>query len=266
MQLDARRGGDGLALVDEGVHEVAEIGRLGLGGEVRVVGEAGERGDGVHRGVEDQLGPLRGPQIGKRLDAESRTRHQGGDVLHGPERRRLVRPDPGLGVEHVLDVRVGVARAAHEGDARDDRPVADAAHGLLGAEAVQHRHDRRVRKAPAQRRRGRLEAAGLGRDDAEVERWQRGGSAEARTRDRRSLRPLMRSPSRSSAAASAAPARQDRDVRDRGQMAREEAADGARPDDAHALHAATALPARREFDQVSRARGVRVNAHDPRSR
>ena len=42
------------------------------------------------------------------------------------ERRVLVGAEPRLRVEHVLDVRVRVARPAHERDARDDRPVAGA--------------------------------------------------------------------------------------------------------------------------------------------
>ena len=52
----------------------------------------------------------------------------------------LVRAEPGLGVEDVLDVRVGVLGTAHEGDRRDDRPVAVGADDLLRAEPVEHRH------------------------------------------------------------------------------------------------------------------------------
>ena len=83
----------------------------------------------------------------------------------------------------------------------DDRPVTRRAHGLLGPEPVEHRHDRRLGEAAAQRLDGAFEAAGLGGDDAEVERREGSGSAEARTLACRSLRPLMRSPSRFSASA-----------------------------------------------------------------
>ena len=97
-------------------------------------------------------------------------------------------------------------------------------------------------QAPAQRRRRRLEAAGLRRDDAEVERRKRvriGRGAHRRL--------AIAAPADAEAVALErrgvlGPARQDRDVGDRGQMACEEAADGARPDDAHALHAATGSP------------------------
>ena len=61
MQLDPCGGGDGFALVDESVDEMAEIGWVVLGSEVRVVRQARERRDGVDRGVEDQLRPLRRP-------------------------------------------------------------------------------------------------------------------------------------------------------------------------------------------------------------
>ena len=49
VQLDPRGRCHRLALVHEAVHEVPEIARLRLGGEVRVVREPGQRGDGVDR-------------------------------------------------------------------------------------------------------------------------------------------------------------------------------------------------------------------------
>src|SRR5581483_2869028 len=115
VQLDARRGGHRLALLDQRAHEVAEgLGRL-LGGEVPVVGQAGEGGDGVDGGIEDQLRPLGGPQVGQRLRLEARRPDQRRDLRDALEGRLFVRAEPGLGVEDVLDLGVRVLAAAHEG-------------------------------------------------------------------------------------------------------------------------------------------------------
>ena len=60
----------------------------------------------------------------KRLDLEPRRPDQRRRLLDALVRRVLVRAEPRLGVEDVLDVRVVVAGAAHERDGGDDRPVA----------------------------------------------------------------------------------------------------------------------------------------------
>ena len=87
--------------------------------------EVGERRDRVHRRVEDQLRPLRRPQVGEGARPQARLDEQRLDLLRVLERRRAgERPEPRLGVELVLDVRVGVADAAHERDGRDQRPLA----------------------------------------------------------------------------------------------------------------------------------------------
>ena len=92
------------------------------------------------------------------------------------------RADPRRGVEDVLDVVVRVARAAHERDGGEERPVAVSGDDLLRAEAVLDRHDRRVREAPLERRSERLEVGALAREDGEL------GVLRQRGTDRRSPR------------------------------------------------------------------------------
>jgi len=236
VQLDPRGGGNGLALLDQVVHEVAEIRRVLACREMPVVRQPGERGNRVDSGVEDQLRPLCGQQVGQRFDVQAGARNQRGGLLHDGERRVLVGAEPRLRVEHVLDVRVGVARPAHERHARDDRPRPGRAHRLLGPEAVQHGHDRRLGKAPAQRLHGSLEPGRLGRDDAEVERRDLigiGGGVHARL--------ALTAPADVESVAAQgrcvvlAPG-QYRDVRDGGQMPGKEAADRTCAYDAHPLH------------------------------
>ena len=102
-QLDARGGGDGLALVDEVADEIAEVAELLDLGEVGVVRQPGQRGDGVHGRVEDQLRPLRGPQVVERLRLQAGRGDQRGDRARIGGSRAAVRADPGRRVEDVLD-------------------------------------------------------------------------------------------------------------------------------------------------------------------
>ena len=142
VQLDPRRGGDRLALVDETMHEVSEITGLLLLREVEVVRQPRQRGRRVDGCVEDQLRPLRGTQVGQRLGLQARSDDRVRDVADDVERRVLVRAEPRLGVEDVLDVRVGVPRAAHERHPGHDRPGTVRADDLLRADAVQARSRR----------------------------------------------------------------------------------------------------------------------------
>ena len=75
---------------------------------------------------------------------------------------------PGRGIELVLDVGIGTADAAHEGDGRDQRPVTVATHDLLGAETVLHRHHGGAGRATGELCGRHLELRGLRRDDDEV--------------------------------------------------------------------------------------------------
>src|SRR4029078_2001609 len=67
MQLDPGCCRNRLALVDETVDEVTEVICLRLLREVEVVWEPRQRSGWIDRGVEDELRPLRRPQVGKRL-------------------------------------------------------------------------------------------------------------------------------------------------------------------------------------------------------
>ena len=104
------------------------------------------------------------------------------DLLDLLERRVLVRPHPRRRVEDVLDLGVRVLRARHERHGRHERPVPVGADDLR-AEAVERRHQRRVREPPLERAGRRLEAGRLRRDDPEVERLELvgvGGGGDAR--------------------------------------------------------------------------------------
>src|SRR5574340_882350 len=97
---------DGLALVHEAVDEVPEVSRLLLLREVGVVAEPGQGGDGIDGGVEDELRPLRRTEIGERLGAEAGRDERVGDVPDDRHRCPLVRAEPRLRVEDVLNVGV----------------------------------------------------------------------------------------------------------------------------------------------------------------
>ena len=132
-------------------------------------------------------------------------------------------------------MRVVVARAAHEGDTRDERPVAVSAHDLLGAEAVLDGHDHRVSETAGERACSFVEPSRLRRHDRDVELRQLrriGGGVDAARElgaagDLETLgleRPRV-----------FGPARQDPDIGDAAQVSRVEAADHAGSDDAHTL-------------------------------
>ena len=235
MELDSGRRRHRLPLVDEVVDEVPEIGRQLLRGEVWVVREAGERGDRVHRGVEDQLGPLRRPQVGQCLHLEPRRPDQRCGLLHALVGGVLVRPEPCLGVEDVLDVRVVVPRAAHERDRGDDRPGPVPPHGLLGAEAVEGGHDRRLREVALERRRRVVEAGRLRGHDAEVER--RDPTRVARSGDGGSNLAAAADPQavRVQRVCMLLPPGEDADLGDLRQMACKQASDHTAADDADTL-------------------------------
>ena len=253
MQVDAGGCGDPLALLDEPVHEMAEIIGTVLVGEVEVVREPGQRGDAVHRRVEDQLRPLRGEQIRKRLGLQPGRDEQLGNLMRAVERRVAVRPEPGRRVEDVLDVGVGVPRAAHEGDGGDERPVAVGPDDLLGAEPVLDRHHGRARQPALEPRRNGLEVGALRRENRQVGVRQRGRVVG---------RPHPRSEVVAPAHAQAVllerprvlcPPRQHPDLGDLREVGGEEAADRAGARDADALDHAAYLSRRyRRYGSGSR--------------
>ena len=65
-------------------------------------------------------------------------------------------------------MRVAVARAAHERDGGEERPLAVRRHDLLRAEPVLDRHHRRARERPLEPRRERLEVGALAGEDREL--------------------------------------------------------------------------------------------------
>ena len=169
LQIDTGRRGHAFAFLDQVMDEMSEIRDVGLRGEVLVVRQAGQGGDAVHGGIEDELRPLGRAEVGQRLGLKARLREQCGDRLHALEGGVPIRAKPRRCVEDVLHVRVGVLRSAHERHRGHERPVAVTADHVLRAQAVLDGHDRRAREAALERGRGHLESGCLRRDDAQVE-------------------------------------------------------------------------------------------------
>src|SRR3954453_1459892 len=180
VEVDPERGGDLLALVDQPAHEIAEVAGVAERGEVRVVTEPGQRRDGVHGRVEDQLRPLRGAQVVERLRLQACPVEQSRDGAGVVWRRPARWTDPRLGVEHVLDVSVGMPSAAHEGHGREQRPVAVLGDDLGRADSVLHRHHHRAGPVAAELRRDLRDIAGLGREDHQVRLRQATGRCRRR--------------------------------------------------------------------------------------
>src|SRR5512133_989980 len=235
VESDACRPRYPLAFLDEVVDEEAEVTRLLAGGEVRVVREAGKRGHGVHGRVEDQLRPLRWAEVFERPRLQAGGDDQLGRLLDERVRGFAIRSKPRLGVEDVLDVRVRVACAAHEGDRRDHP---SAGEELLGTEPVLHCHHRRAWPVAGKPLRNGWELGSLGRDDRKLGLGQLGrvgrglqargdvtppGDAQALIVERAGV--LL-------------PPREHRDLADAGEMAGVEAADHAGADYADALDTA----------------------------
>src|SRR5438067_6419628 len=136
VQLDARGCGYRLSLVDEVADEVAEVEELRRLGEVEVVRELRQRGDAVHRRVEDQLRPLRRAQVRERLRLQAARLDQLGSTARVALRCAAIGADPRRGVEDVLDVRVAVPRADAEREGREERPLAVRGDELLRLESI----------------------------------------------------------------------------------------------------------------------------------
>src|SRR5919106_1566548 len=241
------RPGHPLALVHQLVHEVPEVGGLLLAGEEPHVPELRERGHGVHRRVEDELRPLRRQQVGEGLRLEARVEEEPlhlADPLVRRTRAR-VRAQPRGRVELVLDVRVVVAVAAHEGHGRDDLPVAVTPHDLLGAEAVLDRHHGRVGGVTGECRRRGAKLCGLRGQDHQVEPGQLGRvGGRPQARGEVVLPGDPEAPLLEGARVPGAP-RQHPDVGDRREVGRVEAADDAAAHDADALRHVLASTAAR---------------------
>ena len=171
VQLDSRGCSDGLALVDEAVHEVAEVARLRLLREVEVVRKPGQRRRRVDRCVEDELRPLRRPEIRERLGLQPRRDDR---ARRCPARRRTASPRTGpshVSVSRmystcVSEWRVPLMNVTPEtiGHAPCARTTSSAPIPLSTVTIVASG------KRPSSARTAALEARRLRRDDRDVER------------------------------------------------------------------------------------------------
>src|SRR6266852_339679 len=105
---------------------------------MEAVGQFRPRGNEVDRGIENQLGPLRRPRVLQSDSLETGRADQLGCFLNDSEGRlcRFERTHPCCGVEFVLHMCVGVARAAHKRCAANDKSFCKVGNNLFAAEAV----------------------------------------------------------------------------------------------------------------------------------
>src|SRR5260370_39536049 len=92
---------------------------------MRGVRQSGKSGDRVDGSVEDQLGPLCRPSVVERFGLQSACYDQVSSLLDYGKGRvaRFKRAHPGSRIQLVLNVRVNVSRAAHEGRAANQLPA-----------------------------------------------------------------------------------------------------------------------------------------------
>ena len=135
--------GDVLGLVHHGAHQTTQVFQPRLLGKGLDMGQIRQRAYAVDRRVEDQFGPLVGQQVLIGLRLQARLIDQGRDLRHILIDSAALGPGahPGGGVQLVLHMGVGVANAAHKGDAGYDGPGAETPDHLLATQAVlNHQH------------------------------------------------------------------------------------------------------------------------------
>ena len=124
--------------------------------EVEVVRQPRQRRDAVHRRVEDQLRPLRRPQVAA---APRPSAPSARSARRPPARARTACPRTARATSPCRGCTGRACPSASSRDerhGRDQRPVAEPPDDLLGAEPVQHRHHGRARPATGERRSDRL--------------------------------------------------------------------------------------------------------------
>src|ERR1700675_141667 len=130
---------------------MAEVSKFPFVGKVWRVRQAGQSGDAVHRRIKNQLGPLRGPGVFERLGFEPGCDDELRSFLNYRERRAgwLEGAHPGWGAELILELRVAVARAAHESSAADDVAAREGGDDFFAANSVLGGEDRSFSEAAA---------------------------------------------------------------------------------------------------------------------
>src|SRR5208282_5300533 len=117
---------------------MAEVGEFRFVGKVWRVRQACQSGHTIHRGIKNQLGPLRGTGVFERLGFEA----AGDDKIriffdYGEWRTGWLKGShPGRSVEFILHVRVAVARAAHESGGAEDVTAREGSDDFFAADSV----------------------------------------------------------------------------------------------------------------------------------
>ena len=124
MQLDPGRRGNRLALVDERVDEVAEVGRRSSAAKWKSCGSPVSAATALTVALKISFDHCAGRRSSNASAFRPDETISSATSSREARRRLARRAEPRRGVEDVLDVRVAVARAAHERDGRDQRPVA----------------------------------------------------------------------------------------------------------------------------------------------
>src|ERR1700675_5215706 len=100
--------------------------------------QAGQSGNAIHRRIENQLGPLRGPGVFQCLGFKPGRDDEIGGFFDYREwsAGRLEGAHPGWSVKFVLHVRIAVARAAHESGGADDIAAREGGNDFFTADSV----------------------------------------------------------------------------------------------------------------------------------
>src|SRR6266436_8502505 len=105
---------------------------------MEAVWQLGQCLNGVDRGIENELGPLRRPRVLQSDGLEAGRADQLGGFLNDSEWRvrRLKRTHPRRGIELVLHVRITVSRPAHERSAPNHKRFCELRDNFFAAKAV----------------------------------------------------------------------------------------------------------------------------------
>src|SRR6266851_1532131 len=135
-----------------------------------------QRGDGVDRGIENELGPLRRPRVAQSDSLEAGRADQLGGFLNDSEGRVrwLKWAHPGCSIEFVLNVRVAVARATHKSGAANHKSFSEGGDNFLAAKAVLRGENSAVFEKMGDRPHGFSGLRGFAGNNAQIEFRQAG--------------------------------------------------------------------------------------------
>ena len=144
VELDSRCCRHALPFIDQLVKKMSQTRRLAFIRKMWRMWQAGQSGNAIDRSIEDQLRPLGGPRIRKCFGFQAAGNNQVGRFFHDRKRRVpwLKGAHPRRRIQFVLDMRITVPRAAHEGCAAYNLPPRVFGDDFFAAQTVLGRKDR----------------------------------------------------------------------------------------------------------------------------